>query len=76
MIRMLEMVVIVAWLVLVGSSYAALYLFPSPSNPMTQAPTPPDLSVAYLPLLAALLIPGIIRRFVNARRGVDAATQR
>ena len=71
MIRMLEMVVIVAWLVLVGSSYAALYLFQAPSDPMSQAPTPPDLSVAYLPLLAALLILGIIRRFVNARRGGD-----
>jgi len=76
MIRMLETVVIVAWLVLIGSSYAALYLFPAPSNPMSQAPTPPDLSVAYLPLLAALLIPGIIRRFANARRGVNTAIDR
>ena len=75
MIRMLQTAVIVAWLVVgCGPSYAALFLFPAPSDPMSPAPTPPDLSVAYLPLLAALLILGIIRRFGNARRGVDAAT--
>ena len=65
MIRMLETAVIVAWLVLVGSGYAALFLFPAPPDPLTQAATPPDLSVAYLPLLAALLILGIIRRIAN-----------
>ena len=58
---------VVVWLVLVGSSYAALFLFPPPPDPRFQAPVPPDLSPAYLPLLAALLILGIIRR-INDRQ--------
>jgi len=69
--RMLETGVIVGWLVLVGSSYAALFLFPEPQSALAQAPSPPDLSPAYLPLLAALLIPGIIRRLPARPKGPD-----
>jgi len=60
--RLLETGLAVGWLVLVGASYAALFLFPEPSSSLGQSPPPPDLSLAYLPLLAALLILGIIRR--------------
>jgi hypothetical protein len=60
--RLLETGLVVGWLVLVGASYAALFLFPAPPSPLAQSPPPPDLSPAYLPLLAALVIPGIIRR--------------
>jgi hypothetical protein len=68
MLRLVERMAVVAWLVLVGANYTALFLFPPPPNAMSQAPAPPDLSAASLPLLAALLILGIIRRFVDSRR--------
>ena len=62
---LLSMAVAVAWLVVVGSSYAALLLFPAPTNSADLAPVPPDLSAAYLPLLAAVLILGIIRQLTK-----------
>ena len=69
MLRLLGAVVGIAWLCLVGAAYAAVFLFPPPPDSMTQAPIPPDLSAAYLPLLAALLILGIIRQAADTRRG-------
>ena len=44
--KLLGMAVSVAWLVLVGAAYAALFLFPGPDNPWSRAPVPPDLSRA------------------------------
>lgn len=70
-VQLIGMAATIAWLVLVGASYAALFLFPEPPNSSTIAPPPPDLSPAYLPLLAALLIPGIIRQLPGARRGAS-----
>jgi hypothetical protein len=69
MLRLLSAVVGIAWLCLVGVAYAAVFLFPAPPDSFTQTPIPPDLSSAYLPLLAALLILGIIRRTADIRRG-------
>ena len=66
--RLLVTVLIVAWLSLLIASYSALFLFPAPTDAYSQTPPPPDLSAAYLPLLAALLIPGIIRRLESFRR--------
>ena len=66
--RLLTTVVVIAWLTLVGLAYASLFLFPAPLDTRSQAPAPPDLSNAYLLLLAALLIPGIIRRLALFRR--------
>ena len=62
LVELLGMAAAVAWIVVVGASYAALFLFPAPPDSMSRAPAPPDLSPAYLPLLAAILILGIIRR--------------
>jgi hypothetical protein len=66
--RLLNTVVIISWLSLLGTAYSALFLFPAPTDAYSQTPPPPDLSAAYLPLLAALLIPGIIRRLKPFRR--------
>ena len=65
LLGLLSMAVAVAWLVVVGSSYAALLLFPAPPGAASLAPAPPDLSAAYLPLLAAVLILGIIRQLTR-----------
>jgi hypothetical protein len=73
LIDLLTIAVAVAWLLLVGAGYAALFLFPAPPDYMTSAPTPPDLSRAYLPLLATILILGIIRRLPVVRRQESAA---
>jgi hypothetical protein len=62
LLNLLSIAVAVAWLVVVGSSYVALLLFPAPPAAASLAPVPPDLSAAYLPLLAAVLILGIIRQ--------------
>jgi hypothetical protein len=67
MIRLLGIAVAVAWIIVVGASYAALFLFPSPPDVYSRAPIPPDLSRAYLPLLAATLILGIIRQLSRYR---------
>lgn len=69
MIRLLGMAVAVAWIVVVGAAYCAIFLFPAPPDLYTRTPAPPDLSAAYLPLLAATLILGIIRQFSRDRRG-------
>jgi hypothetical protein len=74
--RLLGAVVGIAWLCLVGAAYAAIFLFPPPPNSFTQAPVPPDLSAAYLPLLAAILILGIIRRAADTRRGSSVRPRR
>jgi hypothetical protein len=63
LVDLLATAVTVAWLVLVGASYAAIFLFPGPRNIRSLAPAPPDLSAAYLPLLAAIVILGIFRRW-------------
>lgn len=65
--RLLITVAVIVWLVLLSAAYGSLFLFPAPPNVYSQAPSPPDLSAAYLPLLAALLIPGIIRRLARIR---------
>jgi hypothetical protein len=67
MIRLLSIAVAVAWIVVVGASYAAVFLFPGPPDIYSRAPIPPDLSPAYLPLLAATLILGIIRQLSRDR---------
>jgi hypothetical protein len=69
------MAVSVAWIVVVGASYAALFLFPGPPDAWSRAPVPPDLSRAYLPLLAAILILGIIRQSSGAWHQASAASQ-
>lgn len=69
MIDLLGIAVSVAWVVVVGAAYAALFLFPAPPDFSSRTPTPPDLSPAYLPLLAATLILGIIRQHSIRRRG-------
>jgi hypothetical protein len=68
MLRLLGIVAVIGWLVPVGAAYTSLFLFPPPPDVRSLAPTPPDLSAAYLPLLASLLILGIIRRLRNDRR--------
>jgi hypothetical protein len=73
-LKLLGMAMSVAWLVVVGASYAALFLFPAPSNSWTRAPTPPDLSRVGLLLLAAILILGIIRQSSGAWRPASAAS--
>jgi hypothetical protein len=73
LIRLLGIAISVAWVVVIGAGYAALYLFPGPPNVYSRAPIPPDLSLAYLPLLAATLILGIIRQlWDHCRRGPRA----
>jgi hypothetical protein len=67
LLDLLGIAVSVAWLVVVGSSYAAVMLFPAPTDAMTLRSTPPDLSTASLPLLAAILILGIIRTVLQPR---------
>jgi hypothetical protein len=44
-----------------------VFLFPGPPDIYSRAPIPPDLSPAYLPLLAATLILGIIRQLSRDR---------
>jgi hypothetical protein len=73
-LKLLGMAVSVAWLVLVGAAYAAIYLFPGPANAWSRAPAPPDLSSAGLPLLAVILILGIIRQSTGGRRPASAAS--
>jgi hypothetical protein len=73
-LKLLGMAVSVAWLILVGAAYAALFLFPGPANPWSRALVPPDLSRAALPLLAAILILGIIRQSSGAWRPASAAS--
>lgn len=68
MIGLLGIAVSVAWVVVVGATYSALFLFPAPPDFGSRAPVPPDLSPAYLPLLAATLILGIIRVSSHRRR--------
>ena len=75
MLKLLGMAVSVAWLVLVGAAYAAIFLFPGPVNALSRAPEPPDLSSAGLPLLAAILILGIIRQLSGARRAPSSASE-
>jgi len=48
----------VVWLAVVGTQYALVMLLP----------TPPDLSHAYLPLLASTLLSGIMTRVVVRRK--------
>jgi hypothetical protein len=48
----------VAWLAVLGTQYALV---------MTQ-PAPPDLSHAYLPLLASTFLSGIMTRVITRRR--------
>ncbi len=67
MTRLLGIAVSVAWIVVVGAGYAARFLFPGPPDLYSRSPTPPDLSPAYLPLLAATLILGIIRQLSRYR---------
>jgi hypothetical protein len=67
LIRLLGMAVSVAWILIVGANYTALFVFPGPPNIYTGAPIPPDLAPAYLPLLAATLILGIIRQLTRSR---------
>jgi 5-enolpyruvylshikimate-3-phosphate synthase len=76
MLRLLGAVAGIAWLILVGAAYTAIYLFPPPPDGLTQATIPPDLSSASLPLLAALLILGIIRRTADIRRGAPDSPRR
>jgi hypothetical protein len=73
-LKLLGMAMSVAWLVVVGASYAALFLFPAPSNGWTRAPTPPDLSRVGFLLLAAILILGIIRQSSGAWHQASAAS--
>lgn len=47
----------VCWLALVGAQYALVLLLPDP----------PDLSHAYLPLLASTLLSGIMTRVIGRR---------
>jgi hypothetical protein len=74
-VKLLEIALSVAWLALVGAGYAAIFLFPGPTNAWSRAPAPPDLSAAALPLLAAILILGIIRAASGARRQASAASE-
>jgi hypothetical protein len=74
-VKLLEIALAVAWLTLVGAGYAAIFLFPGPANAWSRAPAPPDLSAAALPLLAAILILGIIRAASGARRQASAASE-
>jgi hypothetical protein len=62
------MALAVGWLLLVGCTYASLFLFSEPPPGPYLAPSPPDLSRVSLAPLAALLILGIIRRFARSRR--------
>ena len=73
--RLLGMALTVAWIVLVGAGYAAIFLFPVPANAWSRAPVPPDLSPAALPLLAAILILGIIRASSGAWNQASAASR-
>jgi hypothetical protein len=68
LISLLGIAVSVAWVVIVGAAYAAIFHFPGPPDIYSRAPVPPDLSPAYLPLLAATLILGIIRQLLDHRR--------
>jgi hypothetical protein len=68
MLRLLTTMVVIAWLTFLAAAYASLFLFPAPPNSRSQTPPPPDLSAVYLLLLAALLIPGIIRRLALIQR--------
>jgi hypothetical protein len=72
-LKLLSIAVSVAWLVLVGTSYAAIFLFPGPAYAWSRAPVPPDLSGVGLPLLATMLILGIIRQSSGAWRPASAA---
>ena len=74
MLKLLSMAASVTWLILVGANYAALFLFPGPPNAWSRAPVPPDLSRAGLPLLAGILILGIIRQSSGAWRPASAAS--
>lgn len=69
LLRLLGLALAVGWLVVVGAGYTALFLFPAPSGATFRSPAPPDLSPASLPLLAAILILGIIRRLTREVEG-------
>lgn len=65
LLRLLLESVGVGWLAVVGAQYALVML--RPDN--LQLPRPPDLSHAYLPLLASTLIAGIMTAVMSRHRG-------